>query len=194
MTPKECGNVADSGLQLKPFLGGFSEVIGSTTIAEAGGFRIISMAFPPQSRDALSDALLRTFDLEMPEPGNSISAPGTRLVWMAPGQLILMLENPQSDMERILPALAHHTHLIDHSDNWAMLLLSGHEAVLALERICPLDLHPAAFPTGAAARTLMEHLGIVIIRTGATEFLLLSASSSARSFLHAVRQSLVNVT
>ena len=44
-----------------------------------------------------------------------------------------------------------------------------------------------------AARTVMEHLGVLILRTGEDDYLLLSASSSAKSFLHAVEVSLTNV-
>jgi sarcosine oxidase subunit gamma len=39
----------------------------------------------------------------------------------------------------------------------------------------------------------MEHLGVLILRSGDDEYLLLSASSSARSFLHAVETSLRNI-
>ena len=56
------------------------------------------------------------------------------------------------------------------------------------------SLYPDAFVEGAAARTVMEHLGVLILRTGPDAYLLLSASSSAGSFLHAVETSLVNVT
>ena len=60
----------------------------------------------------------------------------------------------------------------------------------ALERICPLDLHPDAFGVDHAARTVMEHLGVLIIRTGEEAYLLLSASSSAGSFQHALHLSM----
>ena len=40
----------------------------------------------------------------------------------------------------------------------------------------------------------MEHLGTIIIRTEQDTFLLLSASSSAGSFLHAVETSIRNVS
>ena len=70
------------------------------------------------------------------------------------------------------------------------LELAGPGAIAALERICPLDLHDSAFPVGAAGRTTMEHMSAVIIRTGPDTFLLLSASSSGMSFLHALETSL----
>jgi sarcosine oxidase subunit gamma len=44
-----------------------------------------------------------------------------------------------------------------------------------------------------AQRTVMEHLGVLILRTGDDAFMLLSASSSAKSFLHALETSVANV-
>jgi sarcosine oxidase subunit gamma len=40
----------------------------------------------------------------------------------------------------------------------------------------------------------MEHLGTIVLRDGTDSFLLLSAHSSAESFLHAVETSIRNVT
>jgi sarcosine oxidase subunit gamma len=62
-----------------------------------------------------------------------------------------------------------------------------------LERICPIDLHPQAFAVGAVARTLMDHLNVIILREGGDTFLLMSARSSARSFWHAVETSIRNI-
>ena len=56
----------------------------------------------------------------------------------------------------------------------------------SVARICPIDLHADAFGPDHATRTVMEHIGAMILRTGEDAFLLLSARSSAQSFLHAV--------
>jgi len=40
----------------------------------------------------------------------------------------------------------------------------------------------------------MEHMGAIVLRDGPDSFLLLSASSTARSYLHAVEISLRNVS
>ncbi|MDX1786447.1 MAG: sarcosine oxidase subunit gamma, partial [Roseovarius sp.] len=70
--------------------------------------------------------------------------------------------------------------------------ISGPGSLAALERICMLDLHPDAFKVNAVARTVMEHMGAIIARTGEDTYLLLSASSSAKSFLHAIELSIEN--
>ena len=63
----------------------------------------------------------------------------------------------------------------------------------ALERICPLDLDPLGFEGDGAARTTMEHMGAFVMRDGEGGFFLMSARSSAKSFLHAVETSIKNV-
>ena len=77
----------------------------------------------------------------------------------------------------------------DQTDNWVILEVSGKATLSALERLCPLNLDLDAFPVGASGRTVMEHMGALIVRTGEDSFLLMSASSSAKSFAHAVELS-----
>jgi len=62
-----------------------------------------------------------------------------------------------------------------------------------LERICPIDLGADVFQANKVARTSMEHLNVIVhpIDNG---FRLFSARSSANSFLHAVTESLRNVS
>ena len=79
------------------------------------------------------------------------------------------------------------------SDNWVGVRISGTRSRDALERICPLDLHPDVFGIDQVARTVMEHLGVIILREDKDSFLMLSASSSAKSFLHAIETSIHNV-
>ena len=62
------------------------------------------------------------------------------------------------------------------------------DTLAALERLCPLDL--ARVPTRGSGRTVMEHMGALVVRTSEDGFLLMSASSTAGSFLHALETSL----
>ena len=78
----------------------------------------------------------------------------------------------------------------DQSDAWCLLRIDGPASRRALERVCPLDLHPDAFPVGAVARSVVEHLGAIVLREGENAFLLLSPRSSARSFLHEIERSI----
>ena len=97
----------------------------------------------------------------------------------------------ETDVRTRLQAVAYTT---DQTGAWVCLEISGPATAAAMERICPIDLAPERFPVDASARTVMEHVGVLIIRLGADHFLLFSASSSADSFCHAVTVSFTNVT
>jgi len=91
------------------------------------------------------------------------------------------------------PYLGDNAYCTDQSDSWVTLELTGPNALHALERICPVDLRPDIFTVGSVARTTMEHLGVIIARVGEDQYWLMSASSSAESFLHAITLSVNNI-
>ena len=114
---------------------------------------------------------------------------------LAPDQAFAIFSLATPDAEEMV---SKHTkkalYLTDQTDVWSGLEVSGPLALAALERICPIDLHDDAFAIGDAARTVMEYLGVLIIRTDDEAYLLLSASSSAGSFLHMLETSIRNVS
>ncbi|MEM8950928.1 MAG: sarcosine oxidase subunit gamma [Pseudomonadota bacterium] len=177
-------------------LGGFRESFDETELAEVADIAIVSLAIPLQGEAAFEAALLDAYGVERPAAGQSvISKDGrTRFLWTAQDQLFALIDSASpttaSDVAAKLDGKAYVTL---QSDNWVALRLAGSLARTALERICPIDLDASAFPKDRVARTAMEHMGAFICRDGENSFLLLSASSSANSYLHAVRTSLQNV-
>ena len=89
-------------------------------------------------------------------------------------------------------ALAETAYITDQSDSLAVLDLQGSLAQPALERICMLDL--SLFDSSTVARTVMEHLSVVIEIPSSQHARLYSPRSSAKSFLHAIQTSLSNVS
>ena len=84
--------------------------------------------------------------------------------------------------------------MTDQSDAWVILALTGPLVYRTLERICPIDCSPPSMPIGTTARTIIEHLGTIILRrpddaNGNPCFWLMSARSSATSFLHVITAS-----
>ena len=158
---------------------------------------ILSLACPIGGNEKLGKQLDGTIGAGLPDAGSSTeSACGRyKLLFMSPDQCFLLTDatEPSGVLAMMEEALAGSAYLTNQSDNWVTLRLDGPLAVPALERICPIDLHTAGLGDGAVARTMMEHMGAIIHREGTDRFLLLSASSSARSFLHAVEASLEHV-
>jgi len=196
-TRKENGSVPSLQLTAEPLLGGFEERFGGTDLVELTDLAIVSIAIPLGGDAALAAALSKTYGTDMPAPGRSvISTDGqTRFLWTARDQLFALFEdgspNAAADVKKNLGDTGYVTL---QSDNWVALRLSGEKARDALERICPIDLHPTTFAEGHVARTMMEHMGVFILRDDLNAFLLLSASSSAETFLHAVKTSVQNVS
>ena len=184
----------DFALTAEPFLGGYSQDFGGASLAEETGLSIVSIATPMGSGDALTAAVQNAWGCALPAPGRTTGEDVTLISATADSYLALLPAVDGLAVTGVAATLGDAGYYTEQTDNWVALRLSGPKAVEALERICPLDLDEAAMPVGAAQRTMMEHLGVFILREERDAFLLLSASSSAASFLHAVELSVKNVS
>ena len=186
----------DLTLTARSPLDGYHRQFGSVEITERTGMALVSVATPHGGDDALKDAVKSAYKADVPVVGRSTvsSDKDARFLGLQPGQIFAMFAHDgDRALEKVAANLGQAGYYTDQSDSWAILQVSGADARGALERICPIDLHPDAFPEGAVTRTVMEHLGTIILRTGDDEFVLLSARSSAQSFLHAVVTSVNNI-
>ena len=181
--------MAEIVLAPRPALGGLDREIGAGRIRERHDLALVSVAVPSGGEEALAAALREGFSLSMPEPRVSSVAGETRAIRTAPDQIMLLFPHRAPDAEKVRSALGGAGYTTDQTDVWVVIEVSGRGTLRALERLCPLDLDERAFPVDVAARTVMEHMGAMIVRLGPDRFLLMSASSSARSFLHAVETS-----
>ena len=190
--------MAEFALTARTPLDGYAGTFSGVTLAEAAGLSLVSAAVPQGGDDAFAAALAEGFGASRPSPGDSAPGDrlGTRILGMQPDQLFILFEAPDPDraVETVSAALGPAAYVTDQSDSWAMLRIEGRGVRAALERLCMLDLDDATFPEGRVARTVMEHLAVIILRDGADSFLLMSPRSSARSFLHAVEQSVAAVS
>ena len=188
--------MADFALEPRAPLGGYAETLGRVTLAEATGLALVSAAVPNGGDEAFAAALAEGLGAARPAAGDSVAGDryGARLLGMQPDQLFILFEAPDPGRaaETVADALGPAAYVTDQSDSWAMLRIAGAGVRAALERICMLDLDDAAFPEGRVARTVMEHLAVIVLRDGPDSFLLTSPRSSAGSFLHAVEVSVEN--
>lgn len=188
--------MADYTLISAPPLAGFDETIGDTRLFAPADLALVSVALPLGGETGAFKAIKAAYGADLPDPGKSVVAKdGVRLVRLGPDQAFVVFSHSTPDANEVVQTrLDGKAYTTDQTDVWTGLAIEGESARTALERICPLDLHPDAFAVDDAARTVMEHLGVLIVRTGANGYLLLSASSSANSFLHAIETSIHNVS
>jgi sarcosine oxidase subunit gamma len=188
--------VSEFTLAARSPLGGVELEFDGVALREVTGMAIISIATPLGNDEALAKAVRSAYGIACPAVGHSVASKAgkARILGLAQDQMFLIFDDPGGDpLPAVSDKFADKAYLTDQSDSWAMIRITGPKARTALERICPLDLHPSAFPEGRVARTVMEHLGVIILHEAPDTFLLMSARSYAGSFLHAVETSVRNV-
>lgn len=158
----------------KSALEGRSLTLGGVTLAEAGIGPITSLAVLPGGAKAVAKGL-KPLGLSMPEPNSFAEKKGARIVWTGRDQAFLTGAD--------CPALEGAA-VTDQSDGWAVLALSGAAAVDVLARWVPLDLRLAAFPVGRALRTQLNHMNVILLRTGDYAFEIMVFRSMARTAWH----------
>ncbi len=188
--------MAELTLHAQTPLRGYNNRFGDTLLSELCKTAIYSIGLALDSEPALN-SINNSLGTTWPNTGSSTtSADGAyRLLGLQADQVFVLMSSPSVDngQSNKLPDLGNSAYVTDQSDSWAGLFIDGDSAVQALERICPIDLHPSTFGVGRVTRTSMEHLTVIIVREADNRFLLLSPTSSAHSFLHALETSLRNV-
>ena len=189
--------MAEFSLTAAPPLAGVDEKFDGIRMRAPKDLAIVAVALPLGGEEAALKAIAKGYGAELPGPGKTVSATedDATLLRLAPDQAFIVFQRAEPDAGAVVAKrIGDVAYLTDQTDVWCGLEVSGPRARTALERICPIDIHADAFAVGDAARTVMEHLGTIIIRREQDSFLLLSASSSAGSFLHAVETSIRNVS
>ena len=181
--------MANLTIEATPALNGYSRQFIDTSLTEVTNLAIYSIALAVQPDAALA-SIKNTLGAAWPATGQcSISGDGKfRLLGLAADQVFTIFTD-----NTVMPALDETAYITNQTDSWVTLHLEGALARTALERVCPIDLHPTVFPAGHVTRTSMEHLAAIIMCEAENDYLLLSPSSSAESFLHAIETSLHNV-
>ena len=185
-------------------LGGYNRIANGTNLIEVTGLSMVSVAPLAGSQAAFQLAIAKLFKADKsdsPEPSATMALDQSGkqhriLIPSAQNQWFLCFDddgtNPIDAAKALLgKSLSKQMAMTDQSDSWVILALSGLHSRQTLARICPIDCSASAMPVGTTARTIMEHLGAIITRRpdgddGEPCFWLLSARSSATSFLHAI--------
>lgn len=190
--------MGEFNLKPEPFLGGYERDFGSISIKELNQQAVVSFAIPNGGETKAKKTLEKLFGVSCPKVGESeLSKDGSlRLMRLGPDQLFCLISD-QPDTHAayrdIDQKLSQDIYTTDQSDVWVCLEVSGPQTLKVMERICPIDLHPDHFKINSVAQTTMEHLGTIILRSAKNTYVLLSASSSANSFLHTLETSIKNI-
>ncbi|WP_135449939.1 sarcosine oxidase subunit gamma [Tabrizicola caldifontis] len=158
----------------KSALDGRRLTLGGLTLVELDPGPITSVALYPGGAKLAAKGL-KTLGLTFPPPNTFTEKKGARIVWTGREQAFLM---------GVAPPAIEGAALTDQSDGWAVLGISGAAAVDVLARLVPVDLRSSAFPAGRVARTQVNHMNAVILRTGDHELEIMVFRSMARTAWH----------
>ena len=104
----------------------------------------------------------------LPAPGRAVTHAGYTLLWCGPSWYLAVAEPPApaslAAWDRVLPWDAEGPDLdvVDTSAARTTLELRGPRAPDVLAHVCHIDLHPRSFPPGAAARTPLARVAVVL--------------------------------
>lgn len=155
-----------------------------TVLAEVDLGAVRSLAPFPGQEKAVTRAL-KPLGLAFPAVNSFASKGSVRIVWTGRAQAFLIGAE--------VPDMAGVAAVTDQSGGWACLALSGRNAVAALMRYVPMDLRLAAFPVGAAARTPLYHMQMILMRVGPEAFEVMVFRSMARTAWHEIEVALASL-
>ncbi|NKB57624.1 MAG: hypothetical protein GKS00_14955 [Alphaproteobacteria bacterium] len=108
-------------------------------------------------------------ELDLPlAPNTSSETPPVSALWLGPDEWMLICA-PGSEaavVDSLNAALAEgHSTVVDVSDAYTVLRLSGPASRTILAKGCALDLHPRAFAFGDVARTMIAKADVILHQT-----------------------------
>lgn len=161
--------------------------IGILTISEITDCALASVASRHGQEASFATAAARLFGIAPPPPGTWAAGGPWALIWSGPGQWFA--EAPFDSHEEIArivkDGLGDTASITEQTDGWVRFDIEGGTVIDLLERLCPLPVR--RMQTGAATRSIIEHIGcLVICREAGRRFSLIAPRSFAGSLHHAL--------
>lgn len=169
-----------------PCAGLLPVTIGSTTLSEVEPGHMTSVTAVKGGAGALSAALQAAHGVAMPAPNRTEGQGQAQAVWFGPDQAMLIGPAPDA-------TLAAHASLVDQSDGWAVVDLTGAGAADVLARLTTIDLRDGVFAVGHTARTDLMHMMSSITRTGADSYRIMVFRAFARTLVHDLTTAMTSV-
>lgn len=177
---------------LKPLcaLGGATaqtERFDGLTLRENPDLAMASVAIRTGRDKDFAKAAKKLFGGALPKPGGMAGAGEWTAFWTGPGQwMVTAAFASHEDIARIVKAgLGDTASVTEQTDGWVRFEIDGRRAMDMLERLCAVDIR--VMQSGAATRTVIEHLGsFVLCLTAGQAFSIITLRSAAGSMHHAL--------
>ena len=158
--------------------------VGPLTITERADVALASVA-ARRGQDLTSPA--RAAGVPLPGPLRHAEGETYGAFWVAPEMWFVTApfashEDIAGHMQAVFGAAASVT---EQTDAWVILDLAAKDLAAVLERLCNVDFRAA--PADHATRTVIDHLGVYLIKQGPGAARILGPRSSAESLVHALK-------
>jgi heterotetrameric sarcosine oxidase gamma subunit len=159
------------------------------TLTEVRNFDLVQIMARRGKGGELANAAKARFGVAAPDVPKAVSASDVTLIWSGPDQFLVLSKGGKHTMDILSQAFSQSASLSDQSHARALISVTGAKARAMLAKLSSIDLHPAAFPTGAAAATAIDHTSVNLWRgsdlpDGQAVFKLLVFATFAESLWH----------
>jgi sarcosine oxidase subunit gamma len=164
-------------------------------LREETGFAVVAMTTRSGKAQAMTAAFKKHFRRSPPGAKEAITSGKAVVLPSALGQVFVTEATDAAALESKLAAsFSKSATLTDQSDAWVRLALTGPRAAETLERLSMVDLSPQGFDQGQVARTVFEHINVIVMRDKPMDgevlrYIILTPRSSAEDLLHALLES-----
>ena len=161
-------------------------------VTERDGLGIANILLRSGRRVALAQRWRELTGTELPDGPRRVQARHVSIAGTGPDSWLCVTETGGcigADSLRL--ALAGTASVVDQSDGYAVLRLSGPQVRPTLAKLVPIDVHSRVFPVGGVAITVAAHIGAILWRLsdggeGHPVFEIAVSRSMAGSFWHAL--------
>ncbi|MFD1987472.1 sarcosine oxidase subunit gamma [Mesorhizobium newzealandense] len=141
-------------------------VEAGVSLTEVRNFDLIQVMARRGKAAELTNAAKARFGVPAPDAPKAVQSQDATLIWSGPDQFFVLSMGGTHSMDTLAPALSDAASLSDQSHARALIGISGAKARTMLAKLSSIDLHPEAFPVGAAAATSMDHTSVTLWRGG----------------------------
>ena len=130
-------------------------------VAERDGVGLATVIARKGRSDALAEGL-RNLGIELADGPRRSAAGDLAFNGTGPGMWLATHELGSDALRAALEPLAATAAITDQSSAYVVLRLGGPQVRETLAQLIPIDLHPRAFPAGAAGCTVAAHIGVTL--------------------------------
>tara|TARA_X000000368_G_scaffold205529_1_gene162193 strand:- start:170 stop:748 length:579 start_codon:yes stop_codon:yes gene_type:complete len=155
-----------------------------------GELKLVELNFPylfsispyPKNEKKCSAVLKKNHGIHMPNVCRATGSSRKKALWF--GNFTLFIgEEPNI-------ALSEVAAVVDQSDAWCSLRLTGKYAEEAMQRLCPIDVRLSSFKTGCVAQTMLGLMQVTLHRSGKEQFDIYGYRSMSRTLVNEITESI----